>query len=122
MSMFEEIKSKLSETAKTAVQKSNEFVEITKLSMSLSDVNSKADKTLRDIGKIIYVSYLEGESFDEGITAKCAETDDFYEQASIIKEKIAKLKKVKVCPHCEMENQPDAIFCNKCGKQIDENE
>ncbi len=118
MTVFDELKSKVTETAKTAMQKSNEFVEVTKLSISVSDANTRVDRLLRDIGKMIYIQHLDGESLDNDITKKCNEADLIYEQIKELKEKIAELKKIKVCPHCDNENQTDALFCSKCGKQI----
>lgn len=119
MTLFNEIKNKVTQTAKSAMQKSNEIFEITKINMSIGDAQLQMDKLFRDVGKIIYDAYREGDQFSDEITKKCSQVDNLVEQIKEMKERVAQLKKVKICPNCESENQPDAVFCSKCGRKIE---
>ena len=116
--IFYDIKNKVAETAKSAIKKSNEIVEITKLNFTIGDLQGQIDKMLKDIGKMIYDAYTEGDVFSEEITAKCEEIDKKSEEIAELKKKLQELKNIKICPNCNKENEADASFCSKCGNQI----
>ncbi|MBZ4644849.1 MAG: hypothetical protein PWR27_279 [Petroclostridium sp.] len=120
MTILNEIRNKMTETAKSAIKKSNEIVEVTKLSISIGDAQSRIDKLLKDIGKIMYDAYKSGEIFSEEISTICLEIDEIADEINSMRQKIAQLKNVKVCPVCEKENESDASFCSRCGHKISE--
>mgnify|MGYP000866026934 CR=1 FL=1 len=119
MEIFNELKSKVTETAKSALKKSNEIVEITKLNFSIGEMQSQMDRLLKDIGKIIYDAYKEGDVFSEQITMKCVEIDEKAEEIAELKSKLQQLKNIKICPNCQKENDVDASYCSRCGYQIE---
>ncbi|MDK2798456.1 MAG: hypothetical protein PWP27_36 [Clostridiales bacterium] len=120
MSIINEMKNKVTHTAKSAIQKSNEIVEVTKLNIAMGDAQSRIDGKLKDIGKVIYDIYKSGEILSEEITAKCLEIDEIVQEIDKMKEKLALLRKIKICPNCGKENETDAFFCSKCGSRMDE--
>ncbi len=119
MALFDDLKSKVTEMSKSAMQKSNEIVEVTKINLAIGDAQSEIDKILKDMGKIIYDAYLEGENFGEEIESKCTKISEIIDNINDMKEKLAELKRVKICPNCEGENEPNATFCSKCGNKMD---
>ncbi len=119
MALFDDLKSKVTEMSKSAMQKSNEIVEVTKINLAIGDAQSEIDKVLKDVGEIIYGAYQEGANFGEEIESKCIKVDEIIENINGMKEKLAELKKVKICPNCEGENEPNATFCSKCGNKMD---
>lgn len=118
MEIFSEIKSKVTETAKSAIKKSNEIVEITKLNIAIGDAQNDINKVLKDIGKIIYDAYKDGDLFNEEIADKCTKIDSKAEEISEMRQKLSELKKVQVCPECGKENEYDAFYCSYCGHKM----
>ncbi|WHH59108.1 zinc ribbon domain-containing protein [Petroclostridium sp. X23] len=119
---FYQIKSKVTETAKSAIKKSNEIVEVTKLNISIGDAQTRIDVLMKEVGQIIYDAYKDGDVFSDELTNRCEEIEQTIEKVSQIKEKIAEIKKMKLCPRCEKENEIDAAYCSKCGFRIEEDE
>lgn len=118
MAFLGELREKISNTAKKAVDRSNEFIEVTKLNVSIADAQAKRNKVLQEIGKIVYDSYKTGSEIDDVITKKCHEIDEIDEQVVELKEKVASTKKTKKCEYCGVRNDIDAAYCNKCGEEL----
>lgn len=115
---FTQFKNKVTETAKSAMQKSNEIFEVTKINMSIGDAQVEIDKILKDIGQILYDSYQNGESVSDEVADKCVQVDEVVEKIKEMKVRLMELKNVIICSNCENENQPDDLFCSKCGEKI----
>lgn len=122
MTLFDELRNVVTETAKTAVKKSNEIVEITKLNISISDEQSKMKSILGDIGQLVYDMYKSGMQLSENIEIKCSEIDDATERIKIMKEKLSQLKKQKICPNCKKDNEIESIYCSRCGVRFSSDE
>lgn len=118
MALFSEIKNKVTHTAKKALKKSNEMVEVTKLNVSVADKTAQKNKALQEIGKIIYDSYKTGNAIDEEIEEKCKEIDEIEDDIKQLKDKIKKTKNVKVCDYCNEENTANSVYCSKCGTKL----
>ncbi len=119
MAMFDEITSKLTKTAKKAVRKSNELVEITKMNMAISEAQSALNKLYKELGKTVHKACETQDNVSNEISEKCSEIDDELEHIKKMKDKLAELKKVQYCMSCGHENQREAIFCSKCGMKIE---
>ncbi|NLY44046.1 MAG: hypothetical protein GX066_08795 [Clostridiaceae bacterium] len=120
MTMIDDIKNKVAETAKNAIKKSNEIVEIAKINLAIGDSQSRINSLLRDVGKIIYDAYKAGDYFAEEISSKCLEIDEIVDNVNNLRKKLCQLKNIKICPQCEKENERDACFCSRCGYRIED--
>jgi len=118
MDIFESIKSTISNTAKSAAKKSNELVEITKLKMSISNLEMDITRLMGDIGESVYDAYKNGEGTAEDLPDICEQIDIKYADIEESREKLRKLKNVKLCPTCKNEVDPEAVFCSKCGQKF----
>ena len=65
MAVFDNIKETISNAAKTAVNKSNELVEATKLKFAISDAEGEIKKLYEKMGKGITLSQEEAEALYE---------------------------------------------------------
>ena len=122
MEILNELRQKVTETAQSAWKKSNEIVEVTKINIAISDAQTHMDKMFKDIGKIVYDAYKEGDAISGVIGEKCQQIDEKAVEIYEMKLKISQIKNVKVCPECEKENEAEATFCSKCGRKIGEDE
>ncbi|MBC7765553.1 MAG: zinc ribbon domain-containing protein [Hyphomonadaceae bacterium] len=119
---FNDLKEKVSETAKTAFKKSNELMEITKLSLAIGDLKSKITGAYKDMGKAVYDVHCQGATIGDVLEEKCNEIDGYVEEIASLKEKVAALKNETICPDCQHSNKPEANFCASCGKVLEDKE
>ena len=118
MALFDDLKNKVTATAKNVAQKSGELVEITKLNMSISTEQEKINKVYAEIGAAVYNSYKAGNviGFDE----QCQKIKESEDAIAVTKQKILELKNAKTCSQCSSEISRDVSFCPKCGNNVSE--
>ncbi len=119
MNLFDELLSKITKTTKTAVKKSNELMEVAKTNIAIRETQDEINLILNEIGRELYKAYKEGSVFTDELDSKFEKIDEFEKKISDLKEKLAILKKVKICTNCDAENDELALFCSKCGKNIE---
>lgn len=121
-----DIKHDLSKIAKTVgngaanaagavAKKSESFMEISKLSLKLTSEEDNITATYEKIGEVIYKKYKSGEKFSSDIEENCKTISKSNEIIDDLKEKINKLKDIKVCPNCKAKIRKDASYCPNCG-------
>lgn len=121
-----DIKYDLSKIAKTVgnsaanaagavAKKSENFMEISKLSLKLTSEEDNITSVYGKIGEIIYKKYKSGEKFSSDIEEKCKSISKSNGIIDDLKEKINKLKDIKVCPNCKAEIKKDVSYCPNCG-------
>ncbi|MCX7923380.1 MAG: zinc ribbon domain-containing protein [Clostridia bacterium] len=119
MTLFENLTKRVTETARAAAKKSSDIVEVTKLTMAINTEEDKIEKAYAEIGKIVYLKFAEGEAVADEVKGFCEDIKLFEQNIEEIKQKILDLRKVKVCPECTAELEPEMAFCHKCGaKQV----
>ncbi|MBE7030756.1 MAG: hypothetical protein E7409_04925 [Ruminococcaceae bacterium] len=113
MSYFDLIKSKVTKTARSAAKASGDAVDYARCKLSLMEVRDDIATNYKRIGQAVYECAEEGsapelEKYFETVTAlKAQETE--------LLEKLAQMKKVRLCPECLKEISKDAEFCSYCG-------
>lgn len=117
MEGFSKITKSLSEGASNVVQKSNDLIEITKLTGEIENQEKKKELLYLDIGKLIYNSYVDKTDIHEEIEKKCKVILQHDEQIKNINEEILAVKKLKKCAICGAEMNIDINFCQSCGSK-----
>lgn len=92
MDFFNNVGKKLGNAAKTAGKKSEELVEITKINLSIGSEEDKTKKLFAEMGKELYVRFVNGESFDEAINGKCNQIKAVADNIEALKEKVKHIK------------------------------
>lgn len=115
MSVFKNITNKVTDTAKAAVRKSGDIVEVTKLNLSIGTEEDKIKKTYTELGRMIYESYEEGGNFSEIVIEYCERIKSYEAAINEMKERINVLKSIKICPSCNTELELYVNFCPICG-------
>ncbi len=118
MDFFEKLKETVAGATKTAVDKSNEIVEVTKIKFAIRDMENETEKLLREIGEAVYNSVKSGNDPSEIIEAHCKEIDTKYEEITALREKLRAYKNIKLCSGCGCEVAEDSVFCSKCGEKM----
>ncbi len=114
---MEEIFSNIKKSAASAVKKSGELLEITKMKMAISDTKSELKSNFAVLGKLVYEAQKDEKDFSDDAEEIIWEIDELYEVLEAREAKLAALTKQKVCPNCGKVCEKEAAFCSRCGKE-----
>jgi ribosomal protein L40E len=119
MEWLDKIKDTATKTAQIAKEKSGELYEITKLSFTINELETKIDKLFKNTGMLIYRDYENGVELSEDIKMLMQEVDEKFAEIASIKDEINKIKNVSICPNCSKTNPNDANYCLSCGEKLE---
>ena len=107
---------KFNQLTQTAVSKSKELAEVTKLNLEISNTEKKMQEIYIEIGKYMMENDLLKENpFFEEKKAALLELKAVIDEN---REKIQIVKNINICPNCGAEVPRTAKFCNSCGTQM----
>lgn len=118
MAFLDELGKKLSSAGQTAVSKTKNFAEITKLNSNISDEERRITDNYTEIGKKYVELYKDelGDAFKanyDAILKSQAKIKDYEAQK-------VQIKGVEKCPKCGAEVDKGATFCPTCGASMKE--
>ncbi len=122
MSIFDNVLANVKSYADVAGKKVNKVVDVSKLRITISQLNSEIAKRYKDLGEYVYDSKKNGDLSEEEVALKIAEIDDLYAQISVIAKQVADIEKKTVCPECGRQIPVDSSFCSFCGSKIETSE
>lgn len=114
----EVVTKKTGEVVDVVAKKTEQTVEIQKIKSQIHVMERNNDRDYKDIGKMIYDKFKNGEGADAEYIELCDAIAEREESIAKAKEEIAKIKGLDVCPECESHIEPDASFCPKCGAKV----
>lgn len=109
------VKDEAEKFANVAVEKTKVVIDRTKYNYSISNLETKANEVLCQLGEKLYNEYKNGSEFDEDITAKCVLIDGIKKEIEEFKSKIAEAQNCEICSQCGELVANDALYCPKCG-------
>ena len=115
MTWFDTAAAKAKELAGIASKKTSEAVEISKLKMQASQVNSMIHSTYERIGTLVYDQEKTGVDNYDIIAVCISEVDSLLVDLNEINDKITYIKNGQVCPNCGAPNPSGAGYCASCG-------
>lgn len=115
-SVFDTVKSVLTDAAQVVGQKSGELIDASKTKYAIFELKKEIKKLYSEIGKMEYQSYIEGVDNSDDVKLKCG----------VIKAKYAKIRILESgtenidfnCPECGCPNSADAEYCSSCGADM----
>ncbi len=113
---FENLSETLSRTAKDISEKAENFYESQKLRNQISGEERIINKTMRNLGNLIYKRYEKGEAVDEEVAALCGEICQHKNKMEGLKKSAANRQGQKICKSCHNAISGDAAFCPYCGE------
>ncbi len=112
---MEKFFSDLKQTVNSAVKKSGELVELTKLKLAAGDTKSAIQLNFTKLGEIAYLAAKGEDTPAADAEALVAKIDELKELLTQQEEKIAELSSKKICQQCGKACQDEASFCPACG-------
>lgn len=108
---------KFNQITKSAVSKSKEMAEITRLNMEISNHEQKIRELAAQIGMSVVEQHLLVE--DAQISEWTAQIEALQAAINKNREVIRDIRNINICPNCGAEVPRTGNFCNKCGSPID---
>lgn len=122
MAFLDDVKKGLTDVSETIVKKSTELVEIQKLKMKKTSLESDIKRDYALLGKL-YFAKMEADG-TQGETPEAAEYFERIVQArdavEEVKLQISKLNHEKSCRACGAKVSMDTIYCPKCGTRFED--
>lgn len=112
---FDGLSETLTKTAKEISERAENFYEIQKLRSRLSAEERLIDKSMADMGNIVYRKYSSGEAVEGELGSLCENISQHMQMVVGLKEKLASMKGQKICPSCQRSIDQDALYCPYCG-------
>jgi hypothetical protein len=118
MTIFDNFRDKVMGATRSAVKASSEFIEVTKINLSIKSEEDKAKEIMFEIGKVIFESYKEGKALEAELSMKCDSIIESESKITEMKNKIMEIKNIRKCDGCGAEIDAESSYCHKCGKRI----
>ena len=113
---------KLSDLANAASEKTGSAIELGKLNLRLNGEEKKVSEATHKIGECLLRSLEAGQEYDEAIMSLYEDIKLSQDIILSIKEEIAALSGLVLCPNCQAENPKGSKFCQSCGTSLNQEE
>ncbi len=116
---------KLGELARNVGDKTNEMLEVSRLSSKARSEENAVAERKRELGQYIFEKYLSGGQLDETAAEYCRAIQAGEETIEALNTEIQRLKAVPVreaaavCKNCGEALQSEAKFCPTCGAKVE---
>ena len=108
---------KLNQITKSAVSKSKEMAEITRLNMENSSSEQKIKELAVQIGTLVVDQQLLMDNVQ--VAEWAAQIAKLREAVAKNQETIREIRNINICSHCGAEVSRTSKFCDKCGSPMD---
>lgn len=118
MGFFEDTVVKAKDVFDVAAKKTNEIVEVQKLKINLSKVNSELSKDFETLGRLAFENITESDEIKEEYKPIVESIKESMKKIDDIQAQIDEQKKIKICKECNTANTENALYCSNCGKKL----
>jgi len=119
MKLSEKLSNILSETAKSLGQKSSEFVEISKLTLSAQKKQDQIQDKYEQIGQYVYSKLKRANSITkEELQPWINEINALERDIGTLEKMALNIRNIKQCTYCNAEFDDDVNYCPLCGKYL----
>lgn len=124
MTFFDELKKNLSgvsgtvaKTSETVVKKSGNVLEIQKAKLKKVSLEGDLKDIYAQLGQLYFEKYADGDMPKE-MALLCERVTACQHAIDEAEQRVALLKGVIICAHCQSEVDKEASYCPKCGAEI----
>ncbi len=107
---------KFNKITQSAITKSKEMAEVTRLNMEISTQNQKMKELYAQTGEYVLNSGVAGD--DETVAGFAAQLETIRQAIMASQEKLNEVKNINICPNCGAEVTRTSKFCDKCGTEM----
>lgn len=118
MDAFEKTVQKAKDAFDIAVNKTGEFVNVSKLKISVANLNGKLEKAYAALGKIQFNTLKEADIENAEVSAAVIEIKHIRSEIKQLLKEIDSVEGKITCPKCGSKAPAKSAFCNKCGERF----
>ena len=101
--------------ADAARKKATELAGTTKINLQIFDLNTECDMLFKEMGRMVYAVHRGEDVSNEEMDQKLAAVDAKQEKIAALRQSLAGMKSIVVCPHCGKACGREDAFCPGCG-------
>ncbi len=105
--------------ANAVTKTSKSIIEISRLRLNAAELNGEINKRYEALGRLVYDAQMDSSDVSDMIKECVDNINDAYRRLDEVNEKIATTMKRRRCSSCSAVNSKDALYCNRCGKRMD---
>lgn len=87
----------------------------TRINLQIFDLNTECEVLYKEIGKMVYDLHCGAEVSNDEMDEKIAAIDAKQEKIAALREELAGMRSIVVCPHCGKTCSREDAFCSGCG-------
>ncbi|MBE6762323.1 MAG: zinc ribbon domain-containing protein [Ruminococcaceae bacterium] len=118
MDAFDKTVQKAKDVFDIAINKTGEFVNVSKLKISVSSLNNKLEKAYARLGKIQFKALKDANIENVEIASTVAEIKHIRSEIKTLLDQIDELEGKSTCPKCGCKVPAKSAFCNNCGERF----
>lgn len=107
---------KLNKMTQSAITKSKEMAEVTRLNMEISTLRQNLKELYENVGEYVLTNGVAAE--DSAITEYVAQMVTIKQNIEANEEKVKEIRNINICPSCGAEVSRTSKFCDKCGTEM----
>ncbi len=120
MDIFESVVNGTKAAADTVAKTSKDVFEVSRLRFNAAELTGEINKKYEALGRLVYDSYTDSTNAEDMIKECVAGINEAYRRLDEVNEKIATTLKRRRCGSCSAVNSKDALYCNRCGRRLDD--
>ena len=101
--------------ADVAGKKATELAGATRINLQIFDLNTECEVLYKEIGRMVYELHRGSEVSNDEMDEKIAAVDAKQEKIAALREELAGMKTIVVCPHCGKTCSREDAYCSGCG-------
>lgn len=98
--------------------KAGQIVDISKLRINISELNSEINKRYIDLGRAVYDAHKNGEALETSAGDVVEEIDSLYAQLNSVMAEINTLQNKVICNVCGKQCSSESAYCSYCGAKL----
>lgn len=101
--------------ADVAGKKATELAGATRINLQIFDLNTECEVLYKEIGRMVYELHRGSAVSNDEMDEKIAAVDAKQEKIAALREELAGMKTIVVCPHCGKTCSREDAYCSGCG-------
>lgn len=118
MAFLDDLQKTVTDAAYFTAKKTGELTGIARVKFNIKAEQVRLNSTFTKIGSLFYAHEREGVDNTAEITKLIIQADKIKGDIAAYREKLAELRKLRLCPACGSKVPKSAIFCPMCGEKV----
>ena len=118
MDIMDEVLQSAKQALGFAGQKTGEAIEVGKLQLKVTQLQSETRKLYEQIGNMVYLSRKNGSDPSTMVDSLVRQIDRLSEEIDAINKRVQQLRQLVKCTRCGAQNNRDFLYCSRCGAPL----